>query len=95
MVKTTDVRGPTLARLATVSICTSCGKPSTWFPHRALVEWLLKKMRFQKSKEKIKIKNLKNKRITIKNNIFKNNLKISQNSRCRWQGREINIFIFY
>ena len=33
MVKTTGVRGPTLARLATVSVlCRAGGKPSTLFP---------------------------------------------------------------
>ena len=32
MVKTTYVRGPTLARLAMISVCRAGGKPSTWFP---------------------------------------------------------------
>ena len=32
MVKTTGVRGPTLARLATASVCRAGGKPSTGFP---------------------------------------------------------------
>ena len=32
MVESTGVRGPTLARLATVSVCRAGGKPSTRFP---------------------------------------------------------------
>ena len=40
MVKSTGVRGPTLARLAMVLVWQSCGKPSTKFPHGGLVECL-------------------------------------------------------
>ena len=40
MVKTTSVRGPTLARLSNVSVWQLCGKPSTKFPHGGLVECL-------------------------------------------------------
>ena len=32
MVMSICVRGPTLARLATVLVCRAGGKPSTWFP---------------------------------------------------------------
>ena len=37
-VKTTGVRGPTLARLAMVLVLEAGGKPSTWFPPGRLVE---------------------------------------------------------
>ena len=43
----TCVRGPTLARLATVSIWKSCGKPSTKFPHGGLVECVFQKNTLQ------------------------------------------------
>ena len=38
IVKTTCVRGPTLARLATVSVLETSCKPSTKFPPEGLVE---------------------------------------------------------
>ena len=38
MVKTTGVRGPTLARLAIVLVLATSGEPSTWFPLGGLGE---------------------------------------------------------
>ena len=36
----------------TSALWQSCGKPSTKFPHRGLVEWLFIKIKFSKNKEK-------------------------------------------
>ena len=61
------MRSPTLGQLDTVLVllfegrtscstsyfmCTSCGKPSTWFPHGGLVEWLVKKIKKIKNFQK-------------------------------------------
>ena len=67
MVKTTCVRGPTLARLAMVLVLEAGGKPSTWFPPERLVEltsharsmgissdeFLMKTLKFSKNLENV------------------------------------------
>ena len=66
-VKTTGVRGPTLARLAMVSVVEAGGKPSTWFPPQRLVELTSHARRMQISSDDFLMKKLE----------FSKNLKMS------------------
>ena len=88
MVVVSFCAGLGLSGLITASVCTSCGKPSTWFPHGGLVECLLiKKMKFSK-----KMKNFEKILTFFK---FLNFSKISKNLIYHGPCRGIYIFIFY